>query len=69
MPCPHCDGRQLSEPFYDTVDAQGQLRWGAWRWAARCTHCGGSVRDDDAAAKARSSAMEEPRPAPAFRMF
>lgn len=43
MPCGWCRERVVTDPFHDTVDDQGILRLGAWRWASRCHECGALV--------------------------
>ncbi len=53
MPCPRCNGTCVSDQVDDRVDAQGQLRLGAWRWASRCPTC--------------STMLYEPAEGPGFR--
>jgi len=45
MPCGLCPDKVVTDPFHDTVDDQGVLQLGAWRWASWCRTCGSLVDD------------------------
>jgi hypothetical protein len=35
----------VKERFYEMVDWNGMLCFGAWRWASRCVKCGNVIDD------------------------
>ncbi len=64
MSCACCCEKAGTDLFHDTVDDQGRLRLGAWRWASWCQDCGDLVdyrgTDAQALAPITSSTLAAP---------
>jgi hypothetical protein len=70
MPCTRCNGTCANDQCNARIDAQGQWRLGAWRWASRCPTCGTMVEERAERLAADASAhIDRTNPMPVFQMF